>query len=227
MRTPFALVASACLAACSPITELEPAESAHTVGRSAVSGLGGVRVRAEWGFPGAGFVTSDVTPLKITILNGGAVPVRVSNASFVLRSRAGKDFLALAPARIRGTGEQITLVEYEDPMGPRASTQGFAVSSPYGPVYPGARTTTPLDLDPFYYETTYPYWERRTVPLPTDAMMSQAFPEGVIEPEKSAVGYVYFASVPEDVGQVDLRVRLVHATTGAEMGTVTIPFETD
>jgi hypothetical protein len=60
--------------------------------------------------------------------------------------------------------------------------------------------------------------------LPTADMLRLAFPEGVLKPESSWSGFLYFESLGAQEREVILQARLVDASTGETFTTLRIPF---
>ena len=65
------------------------------------------------------------------------------------------------------------------------------------------------------------------MPLPTGDMVQMALPERVLEPGARAEGFLYFDRVDRKAKRVDFTARLVNATSGDQIGTITIPFVVD
>lgn len=108
------------------------------------------------------------------------------------------------------------------PWQPAFTYNGFYTAPTYSPMWTGLTAWSgPFDADPLYYDTYYSKWP---VQLPTADMVASALPEGVIQPNGSISGFVYFQDVPEGVERVDLRLDLVDANTGERFGQISIPF---
>ena len=221
------LAAGLAAAGCAtPGTDLTPAPSATTVtAERAVDRVRGVRVTAEpnaW--TGLARVATQVTPMRVSIQNNGSVPVRLRYSDFVLVTDAGARYSALPPYQIGGEVTEPTLVDAGVPVNrPGFTYDRFTVAQPYAGLYPSIRAyTRPYTYDRTYYDryaTVY-----RDVALPTDEMLAQVLPEGVVEPGGNVRGFLYFEHVPDDAGRVRFRADVVNADTGEAFGEVSIPF---
>lgn len=82
--------------------------------------------------------------------------------------------------------------------------------------------------DPFYDPIWGPYgydWYVSWRPaLPTEDMIAEALPEGVVEPGGSVEGFLYFQRLREDATEATFTLRLVDAESGESLGEVAIPF---
>jgi hypothetical protein len=58
-------------------------------------------------------------------------------------------------------------------------------------------------------------------------MVQLALPARTVEPGARATGFLYFDRVKRKAKRVDFTARLLNATTGEQIGTVTIPFVTE
>lgn len=212
---------------CPELTELEPAQDADKVGDVAEANVAGVRVQADGRWPGGPGVRDDVTPLQLTLMNGSKVPIRFRYESFQLRGAKGERFAALPPFRIKGTAQRYEMEHDYGPLSPGFEYRGFEVWGPYGSFYPSVPSDQRYQLDTTYYDSHYPYWQRVSVPLPTQEMLEWALPEGVVKPGGSLTGFLYFEHVPEATEKVELEVSIIDADTGQERGTVRIPFQVD
>lgn len=151
-----------------------------------------------------------VTPIHVTIVNLGAVPVRVSHDDFALTVAGDRRLAAVLPTEVRGTVYQ--------PPPPPLSSAGFLVSGEsYYPerdwVAPGSAWNTASDPvsgvgEPFA--------------LPSPDVLNHALRETVLQPGGTASGFVYFERGPR-AGQVELTVRLIDAWTGQGLGRAAVP----
>jgi hypothetical protein len=160
-----------------------------------------------------------VTPIFVTIENNGTVPLRVRREDFALVAADGARSVARGPYEIEGFASE------HAPAGfayPRAS---FGIGHGW---YRGGRfgLGMPLGGDPFLYDDYY-YPTFVNVPLPTGDMIQMALPERVLEPGARAEGFLYFDRVDRKAKRVDVTARLVNATSGDQIGTITIPFVVD
>jgi hypothetical protein len=201
---------------------LIPAPGAQIVpgpGPGAVAREAGVQISAHvdaWtGWPPS--LGTVVLPILVTVENGGTVPLRVRRDDFALVTARG----ARLPAR--GPYEVVGYAMEPAPAGfayPRFSFGvGFGAYRGWGvgvgvPLYYG---------DPFFYDDFY-YPLHVRVALPTGDMVQMALPERVLEPGARAQGFLYFDRVKRSAERVDFTARLVDAATGAQIGTLAIPF---
>jgi hypothetical protein len=215
------LAAAGCLlvpmAGCSHNPELVPAASIKT-DHTGVVRSAGVTVEASGKWSG---VPSDLpkflTPARLTITNHSGVPILVRYRDFDLRSSTGVTFKALPPFQIRGTATQTVPV-----TAPGFAYSGFAIAPYYSPWYPGFGVWGgPFWYDWPYYSTYYAQWP---VSLPTQDMIEQAIPEGVLDNGGEVSGYLYFHKVPSKAESADLYVKLINARTDQQFGVMGIPF---
>ncbi|MDT0631680.1 hypothetical protein RQM47_02885 [Rubrivirga sp. S365] len=218
-----ALLATGCAATG---TQLEPAPAAETVApETAVEVVDGVRMTAETGaWDGLARVKTEVTPLRVTIENGSRLPVRLRYDDFTLVSPQGGRYAALPPYGIEGDVADPVLVDAYAPVtAPGFAYSGFTVAPYYASVYP---TLTPyagsFGYDPLYYNRYYTAY--REIALPTEEMVREALPEGVIDPGGRVSGFLYFERVPPSAPRVRFRADLVDARTGETFGEISIPF---
>ena len=218
MQLAVALLAVLALTGCA--AQLAPAPGTVTVpgpGAGAVARGDGVQISARvhaWrGVPSS--LEMIVTPVFVTIENNGKVPMRIRRDDFALVAPDGIRRLARSPYEIDGFATE------QAPVGlayPRVSV-GVGLGG-----YRGGRFGLgPPFGDPFWYDDYY-YPMTVNVSLPTADMVQMALPERVLQPGERAEGFLYFERVDRKAKRVDFTVRLVDATTGAPIGTVTIPF---
>jgi hypothetical protein len=222
MRFPILIVASLALAAgCVRMPNLEPAPGTSRVtgrGEGALAAQAGVQVVARvdaWrGEPVN--LEETVTPILVTLINQSPHPLQLQYGDFKLVSSDGVQMSAIPPFDIRGsTIEPVTSFSY--PM------VGFRVAPylsryyPWMAPYPGA-----FIFDPVYYDTYFPQFV--SIHLPTRDMVRSALPEGVLDPQGRAEGFVYFQTLPRHIRSAEFRMTLVDATTRESFGTVSIPF---
>jgi hypothetical protein len=151
-----------------------------------------------------------VTPIHVTVVNLGTVPVRVSHDDFALTLAGDRQLGSVLPTEVRGT-------VYQPPPSPLSSA-GFLVS---GESYrrerdwvaPGSAWNAAADPvarvgEPFA--------------LPSPDVLDRALREDVLQPGGTASGFVYFERGPP-AGQVELTVRLVDAWTGRGLGRAVVP----
>jgi hypothetical protein len=109
-------------------------------------------------------------------------------------------------------------------VNPRFSYDRFFVAPHFAYLYPGLEPwpwAFGPAYDPFYYGRYYGLWP---VQLPTQDMLEQALPEGVVESDGSVSGFLYFPAVGKREEQVTFEMKLVDAKTAETFGTARIPF---
>jgi hypothetical protein len=157
-----------------------------------------------------------VTPVLVTIENGGSRPLRISQADFALVSDVGRRFAAVPPFEIEGS------------MSEPLPSYGFPRWRPAPRLLGFHRGRAVYVFDPFWYDPTWydPFYPSGFVhiDLPTADMVQLALRETPLEPTASTTGFVYFQRVPGDVGHLNFTLRLVDARTGDPFGTIFIPF---
>lgn len=209
-------------------TQLDPAPSANQAAGmmdAAVNIVDGVRVVAQsQAWPGMTEVKREVTPLRIVLENNGAMPVRIRYDHFTLVGPQGERFAALPPYGVEGSVQEPTLVEGYDPVtAPTFEYSNFYVAPYYASAYPTLDTyADPFYYDPVYHDRYYTAWE--SIALPTEEMVAEVLPEGVLEPGGRVEGFLYFEHVAPDAPRVRFRADLTNAETGEVFGEVSIPF---
>jgi len=205
---------------------LRPAANAVKVNgrdQAAQAGADGVRVIADGdAWRGEPRDLRAVVPVKVSLENGGEVPLRVRYGDFVLVLPQGIRLAALPPMEIRGT-------EVVNSPGYAGISPGFAYRGFWGaPYYRGrgfyrglSLWSGPFAYDPFYYQS---YYQRWPVQLPTGDMLAKALPEGVIQAGGHLSGFLYFQPIPEGNREVSFQAELVNGDTGESFGKVNIPF---
>lgn len=219
-----ALAALALMAACAQ-PQLMPAERAQLVpGQplAAVTQNAGVRMTVQagaWsGYPDD--LSSELTPLLVTIDNRSDQPVRVRYEDFSIATGRGTHYTPLPPLRIQGSVTQTA--DTPVTVHPRFTHSRFYLAPWYVRHYPGLpHWAHPWTYSPVYYDTYYPRW---TVRLPTRDMLEMAIPEGVIEAGGSVSGFLYFPDLDSRVRQVDFQAQLIQGRDGQRMGALQLPF---
>ena len=226
---PMTLLAASAtaLAACSgPGTQLDPAPGATTIGtETAVDRVRGVRMTAETGaWEGLASVKTEVTPIRVTIENGSAAPLRLRYNEFALVGSDGRRYAALPPYGVEGEVDTPRLAgTYAPVTAPGFTYSGFRVAPYYGSLYPTLTAyNDPFHYDRVYYDRYYPAY--RDIELPTQTMVREVLPEGVIDPGGRVSGFLYFERVDPASARVRFRADLADARTGEQFGEITIPF---
>jgi hypothetical protein len=223
------------LGACSLDPVLVPDVGAQTVGDKIAFGEdGSIRVWVNGdAWKADPLDLRDVlTPVHVNIENGGTRPLRLAYADFTLVGDSGMRYSAMSPLRAdsplprSSTGEpRVTVLpavaHRASParVAPRFRHRHFYIAPQYGYFYPGY----PLWGAPFPY--TYfgggPYTWPRT--LPSDDMIAEALPEGVLEPGGQVDGFVYFQGVTRRELRVRFDYKLYDARADSKLGEVIIP----
>jgi len=183
-----------------------------------------------------------LTPVHVSIENAGTRPLRLAYADFSLVGDSGMRYAAMSPLRADSElptsslepgqpqlmNAQLVKTQFMKTAAHRASParvrprfhhHHFYIAPQYGYFYPGY----PLWGAPFPY--TYfgggPYSWPRT--LPTDDMIAEALPEGVLEPGGHVDGFVYFQTVGRRETRVRFDYKLYDARADAKLGEIIIP----
>ncbi|RJP75253.1 MAG: hypothetical protein C4524_12000 [Candidatus Zixiibacteriota bacterium] len=201
--------------------QLVPAPEARQVdGLAAVAGAAGVMLAAEVeAWPGREEIARRVTPLRVTVNNQSEHPLLLRYENLALVADQGRRYAALPPFEVEGAIHEPVVVD-----NPRFYHHRFFVAPFYARYYPGMPAYRgPIYHDPLYHQRYLTYW--REVALPTEEMIRQALPDGVIEPGGSVSGFLYFEAIEPETEALSLRADLVDAVSGERFGTVSIPFE--
>jgi hypothetical protein len=151
------------------------------------------------------------TPVRVIIDNHSGKTLRVSHRDFSLSGSSGFLYAAKAPIKAHGTLSSPGATS-------SASRPHSAYVYPAVDAWPGGVAYTPFIYDGF--DATWPEQ------LPTQDMLSQALPEGVLEDGGAVTGFVYFESVTGRESAVEFEMTLVDAMSGQAFGRVAIPFQT-
>ena len=222
-------VAGLAMTGCTTGTQLRPAADANRVpglDTAASDEMQNVSIVVDsQAWSGDPDVTTHVSPLRVDIQNDSDQPLRIRYNDFALVNELnGTRYAALPPYQIEGSvSERVTAV-YDRPIDRIGfGHTNFHVSPYYTGIYPTiAYWRRPFHYDPFYYDHYFDYWAQ--IPLPTEEMLRNVLPEGVIDPGGSLSGFLYFERVPEDVESVQFRFELTSADNGERFGMITIPF---
>ncbi|HYE35792.1 hypothetical protein [Methylocaldum sp.] len=210
-----------------PVPRLTPAPAAERVPGepgAARAEAGGVRIAAgAEAWPGSDTIHRELTPVRVSIDNRSAQPLRIRYAEFALVSPSGERFAALPFYRKES---QVNVPAVPAPYPPIADPAfgytNFYVAPRYHSMYPGLQPYPgPFEYDSSYYDTYGDYWKEGA--LPTGRMIDRALPEGVLEPNGRLDGWLYFEKV-RDVPKVTFRTDLVNAETRRIFGEIRIPF---
>lgn len=171
-----------------------------------------------------------MTPVKLTVENRSGKKVRVAYRDLALVGAGGFRYQAIAPLPGQmpvGGGAlkipEIVLADYHPAAParrpPRFHQRRFYVAPHYRHHYPGYLFWPHIfAYDPGAYGRYA--WPAQ---LPTDDMLAEALPEGVIEDGGRVEGFVYFPAVTRREAHVRFEMQLVDADDGVAFATVTIP----
>jgi len=136
-----------------------------------------------------------MTPIRVTVHNRSAQPIRVTFSDFALESPTATRVSPLPPFSMHTLGPTRSTV---------VSAPDYAYDGWFAPYYGGGYYTTmspwwrPWAYEPGFYDDRFVEWR---VQLPTEEMLRAALPEGVIEPGGHASGFLYFPGVlPKNTG---------------------------
>lgn len=199
---------------------LAPAPGANTVPAektAAFAESAGVRIVVapnQWAGDPAD-LQNVATPLRVTIENRSAQPLRIRYDEFTLTAPAGFKATAQAPYKIEGTVIKPVFLPqtYYIPG-------GFELAPHYRTQY----QDTSKPRHPWNYDEYTPRYNLRELPLPSENMLERGIPEGVLEPRGQISGFLYFEKLSEDLPAIVFEANLVDARTGKRFGTIRIPF---
>jgi hypothetical protein len=146
-----------------------------------------------------------VVPVHVTVANRGDALLHVARASFALVVEGQQRLAAADPLDVRG-------VIYEPPPGLPDDGHG-----PGGPGYSDWALQPSAPAAP---------WDPRVgeqFALPTPDMLERALPEGVLEPGRTATGFLYFERPPARTRVVEFTVVLVEASSGEPRIRLVVP----
>jgi hypothetical protein len=207
MRSIAALLSVFAFEACAHEKILEPAAGApfasgrQDVAETAVAGVT-VEVAADSWKGDPHNLGSLFTAVRVTLQNDSGKALRVSYRDFKLSGASGSQYAAIAPDEARGAVDAAPQYPYRD----------SALESMSGPV------GYPLIHDGYY--------EASSERLPTQDMLSQALPEGMVQDGGKVTGFIYFPSVTDREAAVEFDMMLLDASDGEAFGRVAIPFQT-
>jgi hypothetical protein len=188
----------------------EPAASVRQAASVTVADVEIVARTGVWrGWPSD--LARTVTPVRVTVLNQGLVPLRVSYDDFALVMPDGRRLPSVFPADVRG-------VVHQPPPTPLPSA-GFALDTQ------GYRTPPDwVDRGPKPGALGDPIARvSEQFALPTPDVLDGALPEGVLPPGGRFSGFVYFDRLPPHAGAVDVSARLVDALSGEPIAQAIVP----
>ena len=240
-KTTLWLIAAAALTGCGYGIELVPAPSAEVVpdAKAAARAKAGdidvvVAAQAWHGDPAN--LEAYVTPMRVRIENHGHRPVKVAYPLFALVTSDGFHHSAMSPFEVSRPGSpSVGPTENAAPEGSTSGTPPPLMSPHYeyhhfrvAPHLHGWYSSIAVWPEPFYDPLwgPYPYdWYVTWRPaLPTREMVEEALPEGVVDPDGTVEGFLYFQRLREDVTEATFTMKLVDAETGEAFGEVRVPF---
>ncbi len=230
-------VAASLLAAagCVPEAQLRPSTGAQlqqgdaNAARAEASGVVLVADGAAWkGTPSN--LEHSLTPVRVLLVNRSGRPLRLEYGDFSLVSQESRFRYSAVPPMEMGT--QVPSEQRASPghaglylgVGPGWGYGPYGAYSWYGWGPYGQRAPFVGSYNPFYPYSGYGGYSCEA-PLPTQDMLQQALPEGVLEVDGRVEGFLYFQGVAERERQVVLQARLVDGKTDEAFGTLDIPFQ--
>lgn len=203
----------------------------------AVAELSGVRVTlntAAWsGEPRDLALT--MSPILISLENHSGRNLRIAYRDFAIVGANGFRYAALtllpgqAPSGAAEPGAlpDFRFVDYHParPVTPRPLPpprfhhHRFFVAPPYRHWYPNVFVWPHV----FVYDGSAYDRSRWPVQLPTNDMLAEGLPEGVLEQGGSLSGFLFFQGVTQAERRVRLEMKLIDASTNDELGTLSVP----
>jgi hypothetical protein len=165
-----------------------------------------------------------LTPVRVSLDNHSGKALRVSYRDFSLAGASGSHYAAIPPIEAHGR-----ISAREAPSSPSLRLAGweqggFYVAPQDSYLYPGLRAWSgPFAYEPTDHGGSSASWPER---LPTQDMVSEALPEGVVHDGGRVAGFVYFQKVTARESAVEFELTLADASDGKPFGRVAIPFRT-
>lgn len=145
-----------------------------------------------------------MTPILVTVENRSGRPIRVQYAAFKVTGTSGLVYEPIPPFRIERPGPVRT-----EPVNPPLIYDTFWVSPYLSPYWPGLRPWPyGFPFDATSYGRLYLRWRE---PLPTEEMIRDALPEGVLQPGGQVSGFLYFDKLTEREPRATLTARFAAA----------------
>ncbi len=215
----------------------------------AVPMMDGVRVKVHSdAWPGDAAVIKGISPVLLAIENASDTPILIRYQDFSLVTLEGKRFAAIPPFEL-SLGEPFALVRpYPSLENSTIIAENFRIAPSYATLYPELRVYHgDFPIDPKFHRNHFTYWsealnairqpdglvegapgrqdldEKSEVRLPSERMLQEVIPEGVLREGGLLVGFFYFEKVPQEVGVARLRVELVDARTARTFGEINLP----
>ena len=226
--TCFVVLVALAAAGCTTTPTLAPGAETKLAdgGPGAVASSAGVRVVAtvdEWRWNPTD-LDQFVTPLLLEVENNTDRPVRIRLKDIRLVGERGVRLAALPPYSVRG--EATRTVESHE-----YAVESFTVAPHLHGYYPGYRRSRHYFYPEqyYYYRAYHPVYRTYSIPLPTQAMLDRALPEGVIQAGGKATGFVYFQRLDRKTAKrtdyLDLLFQVVDAESQKELDVVAIRFD--
>jgi hypothetical protein len=182
---------------------------------------GGVRLLADprrWaGDPPT--LSQYVLPVWVEIENHSGKALLLRYSDITLSGAGGNTLRAIPPFKVHGNA-----IVSPSAVRPEFHAKGFFVAPYLGPFYTGLDDPWQgalIEPDMDYYLAHHVYWEE---PMPTDDMLRQAVPEGVLSDGGKVSGFIYFQRITRGSPGLTLRSELVDVTTRQSSGRIEIPF---
>ncbi len=170
-------------------------------------------------------VPKNVTPLRITIDNGGEDPIIVRYNGFELNNSEGYEYSAL-PLYQMDTELEKLIVDKDVRVIPEPYYEfnNHFIYPIYGPIYTGIETTQYDYIIDQEIQEKFLKWETMNADLPTQEMRRKALPEGILDRDGIVSGFLFFEKVRPTDDVVDLEFDIINARTGETKDTIEIPF---
>lgn len=185
----------------------------------AIAESSGVSIRIEpdaW--KGVVSVNEKITPLKITINNNSGYLLRIRYNEFFMRGETQKIYSTYPPFEINGTmSEPEILLPYPFPIKSNVVHSKFAVASYCSRMFPSMPEYRDIKgIDSNYYCKYYAEWAR--ILLPTEVMLQEVLPDGVLSDGGSVSGFLYFEKLGDTRQQICFSFKLIDAVGGRQFG---------
>jgi len=208
--------------------EKKDAPAMHDGAKATAEGVT-IKANVVQNWPGEYPITTDVTPVKVSIENNSGVPLRLRYREFALRpmklgaEQKAQSYAALAPFRIKGEVETPVLIDDYDSIEEPGFDydKNFRIAPLYDPIYDIEVYEDAFDYEWDYYFNSETVWKETD--LPTGDMLMRVLPEGVLAESGKLGGFLYFKKLHDEAALLHFQADLVNATTGEKFGEITIP----
>lgn len=166
-------------------------------------------------WPGAERLDGRVTAVKVTITNESGRPVRVLYSNFALKGTGGRVYRPIPPV------DATRLTATERPLIVQAYDSGNFWVAPYlEPYYPSlVAWHGPFPYDQ-YVDRQFNQWPEG---LPSQSMLTEALPEGVLGDRGFVAGWLFFTDVRDLERRVDFTLDLVDGEHDTQLAGVDVP----